>query len=78
MCSARRLMVFNICVKFRENMSSGVKVMERTRKLLTDTHTQKRRKLYTPLHTPYAGGITRDMVHVFFMSSHGLTLCEVS
>ena len=39
MCSARRLMVFNICVKFHENMSSGFKVMERTRKLLTDRHT---------------------------------------
>ena len=25
----------NICVKFHENMSSGFKVMERTRKLLT-------------------------------------------
>ena len=35
MCSARRLMVFNICVKFHENMSNGFKVMERTRKLLT-------------------------------------------
>ena len=35
LCSARRLMVFNICVKFHENMSSGFKVMERTRKLLT-------------------------------------------
>ena len=34
MCSARRLMVFNVCVKFHENMSSGFKVMERTRKLL--------------------------------------------
>ena len=31
----RRLMMFNICVKFHENMSSGFKVMERTRKLLT-------------------------------------------
>ena len=51
MCSARRLMVFNVCVKFRENMSSGFKVMERTRKLLTDTHThtEKRRKHYTPM-----------------------------
>ena len=39
MCSARRLMVFNVCVKFHENMSRGFKVMERTRKLLTDTHT---------------------------------------
>ena len=55
MCSARRLMVFNICVKFHENMSSGFKVMERTRKLLTDrhththTHTEKRRKHYNPM-----------------------------
>ena len=39
----------NICVKFHENMSSGFKVIEQTQKLLTDTHTQKR-KLYTPLH----------------------------
>ena len=30
MCSARRLMVFNICVKFHENMSRGFKVMEGT------------------------------------------------
>ena len=35
MCSAYRLMVFNFCVKFHENMSSGFKVTERTRKLLT-------------------------------------------
>ena len=33
MCSAFRYMVFNVCVKFHENMSSGFKVMERTRKL---------------------------------------------
>ena len=33
MCSSCRLMVLNICVKFHENMSSGFKVMERTRKL---------------------------------------------
>ena len=39
MCSARRLMVFNVCVKFHENMSSGFKVMERTRTLLINTHT---------------------------------------
>ena len=49
MCSACHLMVFNICVKFHENMSSGFKVMEGTKKLLTDTHTQKR-KLYTPMN----------------------------
>ena len=35
MCSACRLMVFNVCVKFHENMSSGFKVMEWTRKFLT-------------------------------------------
>ena len=35
LCSARQLKVFNVCVKFHENMSSGFKVMERTRKLLT-------------------------------------------
>ena len=29
-CSARRFMVFNFCVKFHENMSSGFKVMKRT------------------------------------------------
>ena len=29
------LMMFNICVKFHENMSSHFKLMERTRKLLT-------------------------------------------
>ena len=39
MCSARCLMVFNICVKFHENMSNDFKVMERSRKLLTPTHT---------------------------------------
>ena len=54
MCAACHLMVFNLCVKFHENMSSGFKVMERTQKLFTHTHThthtQKRRKLYTPLH----------------------------
>ena len=48
LCSARRLMVFKVCVKFHENMSSGFKVMERTRKLLTDTHThtEKTKTLY--------------------------------
>ena len=34
MCSARRLMVFNVSVKFHENMSRGFKVMERTRKIV--------------------------------------------
>ena len=35
MCSAFRLMVLNVWVKFHENMSSGFKVMEQTQKLLT-------------------------------------------
>ena len=35
MCSACRLKVFIVCMKFHENMSSGFKVMERTRKLFT-------------------------------------------
>ena len=60
-----------ICVKFHENMTSGFKVMEQTQKLLTDTH---KKQLYTPLHaSSYAGGITTVTVHVFCMSSHGLT-----
>ena len=46
MCSARRLMVFNVCVKFHENISSGFKLMERTRKLLTHTHKKKTKTIY--------------------------------
>ena len=63
----------NICVKFHENMSSGFKVMERTQKLLADTH---KKENYIPhsMHTSYAGGITRVTVHMFCMSSHGLTV----
>ena len=62
MCSARHLMVFNVCVKFHENVLSGYKVMERTRKLLT--HTERKdenyihpRHNYIPAwHTSHAGG----------------------
>ena len=43
-CSARCLKVFNIYVKFHENMSSGFKVMEQTRKLLTDTERARARE----------------------------------
>ena len=35
MSSARCLMVFDVCVKFHENMSSRFKVMKRTQKFLT-------------------------------------------
>ena len=34
MCSACQLMVFNVCVKFHENVSSGFKVMEQIRKIV--------------------------------------------
>ena len=63
----------NICVKFHENMSSGFKVMEKTQKLLRDTHTQKKEN-YIPccMHTWYAWHITRVTVHVLCMSSYGL------
>ena len=44
MCSACHLMELNICVKFHENMSSGLKVIKWTQKLLTDTHTYTHRK----------------------------------
>ena len=67
MCSARRLMVFNVCVKFHENMSSCFKVIERTRKLLTGTntythkhthtHREKRRKLYIHMAPPWNTGV---------------------
>ena len=60
MCSAHRLMVFNVCVKFHENMSSGFKVMERTRKLLTDTHTHTHTHTHTEkTKTLYPHGILR-------------------
>ena len=47
-----------ICVKFHENMSSSFKVMERTQKLLTDTHTHTKKENYLPhcTYTSYAGG----------------------
>ena len=74
MCSARRLMVFNVCVKFHENMSSGFKVMERTRKLLTDTHThthtqRKDENIIPPWHTSYAGGITSSEILIRLLNN---------
>ena len=42
-CSANRLIVLYICVKFRENISNGIRVMERTpnHEELTDGRTPK-------------------------------------
>ena len=53
-------MVFNVCVKFHENMSSGFKVMEWTRKIVNTQRaiTQKVEKPVTVL--------------VFCTSSHGV------
>ena len=69
MCSARRLVVFNVCMKFNENMSSSFKVMEQTRKLLRDTrthtHTKKKEKdenIIPPWHTSHAGGIKISII----------------
>ena len=64
----------NICVKFHENMSRYFKVMERTQKLLTDTHKKKENYIPHCSHTSYAVGITRFMGHVFCMSSHGVKI----
>ena len=59
-------MVFNIYVKFHENMLSGFKVTDRTRKMLTDTLTEREREkkdenYIPPWHTSYAGGIKKSM-----------------
>ena len=67
MCFACRLMVFNVCEKFHENMASGFKVMEWTRKLLTDTHThthteRKDENYITPWHISYAGAGPRSAI----------------
>ena len=44
MCSVHRHMVLYICVKFRENILKGIRVMERTRnyEALTDGHSKFR------------------------------------
>ena len=71
MCSACHLMVFNICVKFHENMSSGFKVMERTQKLLTDTHRKDENFIPHCSASFVCQGYKQS--YVFCMSSHGLT-----
>ena len=68
-CSARCLMVFNVCVKFHENMSSGFKVMERTQR--------KDENIIPPWHTSYVGGIITVLVFPP-APSRSLTLRSVS
>ena len=62
MYSAHPLMVFNVCVKFHENMSGGFKVIKQTRKLLTDI----KRAITTKIRKP------RVRILVFCMSSYGV------
>ena len=69
MCSARRLMVFNICVKFHENMSSGFKVMEQTRKLLTQRERERERER-EKTKTIYPHGILRMGGYSNLFQSH--------
>ena len=75
-------MVFHICVKFHGNMSSGFNIMERTQKMFTHTPRERERererektKTIYPiaLHTSNSEDITRVTVHVYCMSSYGLT-----
>ena len=52
-------MVFNVCVKFHENMSSGFKDIGADTKIV-NTHTHTHRKdenIIPPWHSSYAGGI---------------------
>ena len=53
MCSACCLIVIYICVKFGENISDGIKVMERTRMMeaLTDGRTFERNGCYVTFCT---------------------------
>ena len=55
----------NICVKFHESYGADTNIVNR--------HTKKEHYIPHCMHTSYAWGITRFMVHVFCMSSHGLT-----
>ena len=72
MCSARRLVVLYICMKFPENISNGFQLTERTRVHGRNGYVQcsgcnnsKSRQ-------------TKVTVHMFCMSSHGaLYLCKV-
>ena len=73
MSSAYCLIVLYICVKFLENISNGIRVMERTRVHSRNGYVQcsKGNKSVSRQN--------RGTVHVFCTSSHdGLHWCEVS
>ena len=73
MCSARRLIVLCICVKFCENNTSGIRVMEQTR-----VHGRNGCVQWSK-HNNSVSRQTRVTVHTFCTSSHGaLHWCKVS
>ena len=73
MCSAGRLIMFYICVKFRENVTNCIRVMERTRVHGRNGCVQCSKGNNSVSRKP------RVTVHVFYTSSHsGLHWCEVS
>ena len=73
LCFARRLMVQNICFKFRENIMNGIRVMERTRVHGSNGYVQCSKGNNSVIRQ------TRVMVHVFCTLSYSaLHWCEVS
>ena len=69
MCSACCLIMLYICVKFRENTTNGIRVMERTRVWLCSMF----------IGNNSVSRQIRVTVHVFCTSSHGdLHWCEGS
>ena len=64
MCSARRLMVLYICVKFRENNTNGIRVMEQTRVHGINGYVQCSKG------NNFKSRQSRVMVHVFCTSSN--------
>ena len=71
-CSALRLMVLYICVKFCENITNCIRVMERTRVRGRIGYVQCPKGNYSKSRQ------TRVTVHKFCKLSHGaLHLCEV-
>ena len=73
MCSACCPMVLCICVKFRENITNGVRVME-----WTPVHGRNGYVQCSKVNNSKSRQI-RVTVHVFCMLSHGaLHCCEVS
>ena len=65
MCSAHHLMMLYICVKFHENITNSIRVMERTRVYGRNGYVQCSKGNNSVSRQ------TRVTVHVFYTSSHG-------